>query len=131
MSEMCCTQLAENAGRKKISKNSRSGHHRTTLLGCVFTTKACIDNRKKNLLNSNMVNFGPLTAEIGLGVCSTPTDFNGFRVLLSLQRRRRSPEANQSLHDVWPSAGLVHCLYFFGGLLPLTEFCHVQNILCV
>jgi len=43
MSEMCCTRLAENTGRKK----SPFWHHRTTLSGCIFATKACIDNRKK------------------------------------------------------------------------------------
>jgi len=45
------------------------------LSGCIFATKACIDNRK-NLLNSNIsstcshniANFGPLTAEICSGV---------------------------------------------------------------
>jgi len=34
-----------------------------------------------------MVNFGPLTAEIGLPVCGTPAHFNGFRVLASLLQR--------------------------------------------
>jgi len=34
---------AENAGPKK----SPSAHRRTTLSGCIFATKACIDNRKK------------------------------------------------------------------------------------
>jgi len=47
-SEMCCTRLARNAGRKKIAKNSPSGHHRTTLSGYIFATKARIVNRKKN-----------------------------------------------------------------------------------
>ena len=47
-SEMCCTQLARNAGPKKITRNLPSWHHRTTLSGCIFATKACIDNRKKN-----------------------------------------------------------------------------------
>jgi len=32
---------------QKIAKNSPSGHHRTTLSGYIFTTKACIDNWKK------------------------------------------------------------------------------------
>ena len=32
----------------------------------------------------NMVNFGPLAAEIGSGVWGTPTNFNGFRVLAAL-----------------------------------------------
>ena len=31
-----------------------------------------------------MVNFGPLTAEIGSGVWGTPTNFNGFCVLAAL-----------------------------------------------
>jgi len=51
-----------------------------------------MDNWKKNLLNSNisytcpdnMVNFGPLAAEIGLPVWGTPANFNGFRVLAVL-----------------------------------------------
>ena len=42
-SETCCMQLAGNAG----PKISPSGHHRTTLSGYIFATKAHIDNRKK------------------------------------------------------------------------------------
>jgi len=34
-----------------------------------------------------MVNFGPLTAEIGWRVCGTPANFNGFRVLAALFSR--------------------------------------------
>jgi len=83
-----------------------------------------------------MANFGPLTAEIGWRVWGTPANFNGFRVLPSLLQRRPSPEDHQTLHDLWPSAGLVDYVYiifniYFRGLLPLTEFCHVQNSLCV
>jgi len=51
--------------------------------------------------------FGPLAAEIGSGVWGTPANFNGFRVLPSSLQRRRLSEANQTLHDVWPSPGLV------------------------
>jgi len=40
-SEMCCTRLAENTGRKK----SPSAHYRTTLSGYSFATKARINNR--------------------------------------------------------------------------------------
>jgi len=47
-----------------------------------------------------------------------PTIFNGFRVLASLLQRRRSTEANQTLHDVWPSPELVHHVYIFGDSLP-------------
>jgi len=81
------TRLAANTGRKK----SPFWHHRTTLSGCIFAAKACIDNRK-NLLNidtfstcpHNMANFGLLTAEICWQVWGTPANFNGFRVLAAL-----------------------------------------------
>jgi len=88
MSEMCGTRLAANTGRKK----SPFWHHRTTLSGCICAVKACIDNRKKNLLNTNtssttphnMVNFGLLTAEICWRVWGTPENFDGFRFLAAL-----------------------------------------------
>jgi len=32
----------------------------------------------------NMVNFGPVTTDIGSGVCGNPTNFNGFCVLAAL-----------------------------------------------
>jgi len=77
---------------QKSRHKSPSGHHRTTLSGYIFTTKACIDNWKKNLLSSNissrcphnMVNFGELVAEIDPVVWGTPVNFNGFRVLAVL-----------------------------------------------
>jgi len=86
---MCCSRLTANTGRRQ---KSPSWHHRTTSSGYIFATKACIDNRKKNLLSSNtsstcaynMVNFGPLAAEIVCLVWGTPANFNGFRVLAAL-----------------------------------------------
>ena len=76
--------------------------------------------------------MGPLTAVIDSGIWCAPVNFNGFRVLSSLLQRRRSPEANETLHDVWPSPKLVHYIYIFVGSWPLTEFCQVQNYsLCV
>jgi len=51
----------------------------------------------------NMANFSAVAAEIGSVVWGTPANFNGFRVLASLLQRRRSPQPNQSLYDVWPS----------------------------
>jgi len=72
-----------------------------------------------------------LTAEIGWRAWGTSANFNWFHVLPSLQQRRRSPEANQTLHDVWPSPGLLHYIYIFGDSCPLTEFCPMQNSLYV
>jgi len=48
----------------------------------------------------------------------TPANFNGFRSLASLLQWYCSTEANETLHDVWPSPGLVHYIYSFGGSLP-------------
>jgi len=64
----------------------------TQLCRAVSSQLRHISTIEKNLLNSdisptcphNMVNFGPLMAEIGLGVWGTPGTFNGFRVLAAL-----------------------------------------------
>ena len=119
---MCCSRLAVNTGRKMTQK-SLSEQHRTTLSSYIFATKARMDNPKNSNISStypyNTANFGPLTAEIGCsGVWGIPANFNGFRVLASLLERRRSPEANQTIHDVWPSPWLVHYVYIFGGCCP-------------
>jgi len=57
---------------QKWCTKSLSAHHRTTLLGYIFATKACMDNLEKNLLSSNisstcpynMANFGPLATRL-------------------------------------------------------------------
>jgi len=79
----------------------------------------------------DMVNFGPLTAEIGWRVWGTPANFNGFRVLASLLHGRRSTDVNQTLYDVRPSPRLLRYIYIFGGSCSLTEFCQVQHSHCV
>ena len=75
--------------RQKLS----SGHHRTTLSGYIFATQLRhASTIGKNLLSSNisstcphnMVNLGPLAAEIFSLVWGTPGNFNGFRVLSAL-----------------------------------------------
>ena len=90
---------------QKSRQNSPSGHHRTTLSAYIFATKALIDNQKKNLLSSNMsstcphnmVNFGLLTAEIGLPVWGTPPNFNGLRVLAALLHSSKVVSVSQAL----------------------------------
>ena len=78
--------------QEQDAKKSPFWHHRTTLSGYIFGTKACIHNRKKILLNSNtsstcpdnVVNFGLLMAEICWRDWGTPPNFNGFIVLAAL-----------------------------------------------
>ena len=82
--------MARGALQIQDAKKSPSRHHRTTLSGHIFATKACISTIGKKFVKQqstrpdNMVNFGRLTAEIGSGVCGTPTNFNGFCVLAAL-----------------------------------------------
>jgi len=94
----------------------------------------------KNLLNSNissrclhnMVNFSLLMTETGWRVCGTPANFNGFHIFALLLQRRRSVLANQTLHDVGPSPGLVHYIYIFAfppdGILPGAKFTLSQSL---
>jgi len=71
----------------------------------------------------NMVNFGPLTAEICWRVWGTPANFNRFRLLAALLHRRRSTEVNKTLQDVWPSPTVVHYMSIVYELAKfLTEF---------
>jgi len=53
-------RLAENTGRK----NSPSAHHRTTLSGRTFATKARHDNRKKILKQQYLLHMTPHYGEL-------------------------------------------------------------------
>jgi len=45
-------------------------------------------------------------------VWGSGANFNGFHMLASLSTAPTSVmEVNQTFHDVWPSPGLVHCIY--------------------
>ena len=130
---MCCTQLAENTGWKKLARSSPSGHHLTTLSGCIFATTACIDNRKKLVKQQYLLHvfkYGELRPISGwhrFASSGHPSKFQrvshvGFITAL---------DVNQTSHDVLPCPGLVHCIYIFGSSCPLREFCQVQNSLCI
>ena len=132
---MCCMWLAGNAGPKNRQKLAiwAPSHNFVGL----YLRNWGMCRQSEKLLNSNIsptcphntANFGPLTAEIGLGVWGTPANFNDFLVLVSLLQWRRSLEANKTLHDVWLSPGLVQ-IHFWGSY-PVTEFFQVQNSPCV
>jgi len=87
-SVMCCTGLTENTGRK----NSPSGHHRTTLLGYIFATKACIDNWKKLVKQQYLLHmssqYGELRPTNGWDqLASLGHPYSEFRVWASLFSR--------------------------------------------
>jgi len=140
-SEMCCTQLAENTGCKKVAKNRHLGTIAQLCRAISSQLSPVSTIGKKNLLSNNMssrcphnmVNFCPLGAEIGSGVwCTgTPANFNGFRILAALLHGTPAVGVSQSLrhwtegatyirqgdHDVghWPTFYLcLFCvLHFF------------------
>jgi len=88
---MCRTRLAENTERKNSPKIR---YLRTIVQFCraVSSQLRHASTNGKNLLSSNissrcphnMVNFGPLAAEVDPVVWGTPSNFNGFRVLAAL-----------------------------------------------
>ena len=126
---MCCMRLAGNTGHKNDAKIAicAPSHNFVRLY---LRNWGMYRQSEKNFWNSNsssrclhnMANFGPLTAEIRWRVSGTSPNFNGFRVLASLLQRRRSPQANLTLHDVWPSRGLVHYMYIFRAVAPWRNF---------
>jgi len=48
------------------------------------TGKSMLSSNTSSTCPHNMANFGPLAAEIGLGVRGTPANFNWFHVLSAL-----------------------------------------------
>jgi len=89
---------------QKGCQKSPSGHHRTTLSGYIFATKAHIDNRKKLIKQQYVLKMslqygehGPLKAEIGPVVWGTPANFNGFRVLAPLLHSSQVVSISQTL----------------------------------
>jgi len=106
-----------------------AAHHRITLSGCIFATKTHIDNRKKNLLNSNKSYLLHISSQYDerwpTNGWDRFTNFNGFRVLASLLQQRLSPKANQTLHVFWPSPAGWYTIYiytFSGALATWRNF---------
>jgi len=98
MSEMCCTRLAENTGRKNCEKIAicAPSHNFVGLYLCNYGSRHLKKKLVKQQFSStrphNVVNFGPLTAEIGWQVWGTPANFSVFCVLAFLLHRRQSME---------------------------------------
>jgi len=71
----------------------------------------------------NMVNFGPLAAEIGPVVWGTPGNFNGFRVLAALYCSDIAQRKPTKLCTVFGRCLGWYTTYTFSGVLaPLRNF---------
>jgi len=105
-SEMCCKRLAGNTGRKNDAKN-RHLSIIAQLCRAISSQLRHVSTIGKNLLSSNipprhgqfynMMNFGPLTAEIDWRVWDTPSYFNGYRVLVALLHGSQVMGVSQTL----------------------------------
>jgi len=111
---MYCTRLAGNAGRK----NRRMGTIAQFCRAISSQLRHISTIGKKLVKQQYLLHMSPqygelrlLAADVVSLVWDTPANFNGFRVLASLLHRRRSTEANQTLHNVWPLPGLVDCAF--------------------
>jgi len=102
---MCGTRFTENAGPKKVAKNRHLGTMAQLCLAISSQPRHVLTIGKKNLLSSNMsfrclhnmVNIGPLAAEIGPVVWGTPANFNGFHVLAALLHGSQVVSVSQTL----------------------------------
>jgi len=84
---MCCTRIAGNTGRKNrhlgtIAKLYRAASSQLRRVSTIGTK--LVKQHTSFTCPHNMVNFGPLTAEMGSGVWGNPANFNGFRFLAAL-----------------------------------------------
>jgi len=78
-----------------------------------------------------MGNVGPVAAEVDSGVGGTPGKFQRVSRLGFVTAPTSLNGGQPNFDDLWPSAGVVHYIYIFGGCCPVTEFCQVQCSLCV
>ena len=113
----------------RTQKNAKNRHLGTIgqLCRAISSQLRHVSTIGKNFLNSNisctrphnMVNFGPLAAEIVSLVWGTPGNFNGFRVLATLLHAATSLNGSQPnfalcLAVSWPGTLYIH----FRDLLP-------------
>jgi len=83
---MYCTRLAEiqDAKNRHLGTIAQLCWAISSQLRHVSTTGKMLSSKISSTCFHNMVNFGPLTAEIGSGAWGTPANFSGFRVLAAL-----------------------------------------------
>jgi len=136
MSEMCCTRLAENTGRKSYAKIAicALSHYFVGLClrnwGICRQSEKIVNNNIYSTCSCNMVNFCPLTAEIcwgGWAPQQISTVFASWLRYCTDFAQRRSTKLCTMFGRL---LGWYTCIHFWGSC-PVTEFCQLQNSLCV
>jgi len=124
---------------KYRTQKSLFSHHRKTLSGYIFGLRH-VSTIGKKLLNSNtsstcphnMVNFGPLTAEICWQVWGTPANFTGFCVLTAVLHGTLVVGISQTLRR-WTEGATYnrqggHHVWHWPTFLVLTNFSSTMTV---
>ena len=120
------TRLTANAGRKSRQK-SASGHHRTTLSGYIFATKARIDNRKKLLsMSPQYCELKPASGWDLLASLGHPCKFQWVLRLGFVSAATSLNGSQPNLAQCLALPGLVDFIYTFGSCCSVTEFCQCK-----
>ena len=129
MSEMCCKRLAGNTGRKKIAIRAASHNFVRLYLrneGMYRQSKKLLNSSISSTCSHNMVNFGPLTAEIGSLFWGTPANFNRLRVLVTAPTSLNEGQQNFAGCLAAPCACILYIhrrgLLPPNGILPAAKF---------
>jgi len=109
----------------EMTQKSPSAHHLTTLLGCIFTTKACIDNREKNVKQQYLLHMSPQYGELRptsgwdrFGSLRHPSEFQRIS-LLAFATAATSLSGGQPNFARCFAVSYTGTLYIsFQGLLP-------------
>ena len=138
MSEMCCKRLAENTKCKNEAKNR---HLRTIAQICwdISLQLRHVSAFGKKLVKQQYVlhmypqycELRPINCWDLLASLGHPSKFRWVSHLAFVSAATSLTGGQPNLHYVWPSPGLLHYMYIFGGSCPLTEFCRVENSLYV
>jgi len=122
---------------QKLRKKLPSAHHRTSLLGYIFVTKAHIDNRKKSIKQQYLLHMAPQYGERRpngwdrFGSMGHPSKFQRVSRLgfVTAPTSLSGGQPNFSRCLAISCAGTLYPVYTFLG--ALAEFCQVQNSLCI
>jgi len=134
---MCCTRLAGNAGTKKSPKICHLGTIARLCWAISLQLRHLSTIGKKTNSNVsptcpyNMVNFGPLVAEIVSLVWGTPANVNGFRVLAALLHGTLVVGVSQTLRRWTEGATYIreggHDVGHWPTFLVIVKFHHYET----
>jgi len=130
---MCCTWLAGNTGGRNNATNrylrtiAQISRAISSQLKHVSTIGKPVKQQYLLQMSSQYGELRPTNGWDPLASLGHPSKFQRLSSLGFVTAATLSPEANQTLYDVWLSPALVHGIYIFGGSCPLTEFWPVRN----